>query len=117
MEPFKKEILEYLQERGWDKLEPADIAKSVCIEASELLEHFQWGSPKAEDIKRDPEKFLELKREVADVFIYLLEMSIALDFSPEEAIREKLEYVKKKYPVERIKAGAYATIKKEFREK
>ena len=56
---LQKDIKKYLKERGWDKLAPADISKGISIEASELLEHFQWGSPTVEEIKKDKEKSLK----------------------------------------------------------
>ena len=42
MDDISKEIEEYLVERGWDTLDPADLAKSIMIEGAELLELFQW---------------------------------------------------------------------------
>lgn len=50
---IEAEILNYLTERGWDKLRPSDLAKSILIEASEHLEVFQWGSYELEETNAD----------------------------------------------------------------
>ncbi|MES2224115.1 MAG: nucleotide pyrophosphohydrolase [Patescibacteria group bacterium] len=114
----------YLKARGWDKLPPADLAKALSIEASELLEHFQWGSPTPEEVRMDKGKFLEIQSEVADVFIYCLDIADRLGFDLEKATKEKLKKVNKKYPAKLFKeSGAtpgtelYWKIKKEYREK
>lgn len=49
-------IREYLVERGWDQLRPGDLAKSISIEAAELLELFQWTNPSLEEVKADQKK-------------------------------------------------------------
>lgn len=95
---LQKEIKKYLKERRWDKLAPADLAKSIMIEGAELLEHFQWSNPTPEEIKKDKEKFLEIQSEVADVFIYCLDMADRLGFDIEKAVSLKLAKVKAKYP-------------------
>ncbi len=59
-----------MKARGWDKEEPDHVVKSISIESAELLELFQWGSPTVKEIQNNPEKFEELKGELADVLIY-----------------------------------------------
>jgi dCTP diphosphatase len=100
MKELTKEILEYLQERGWDNLRPSDLAKSISIEAAEILELFQWSSKTIEETKSDQEKMAKLKGELADVMIYILDMCVLLDIDPKEIIREKLAKIKEKYPAE-----------------
>ncbi len=115
-------IQKYTHARSWEKLPPADLAKSVMIEGAELLEHFQWSNPSPEDIKKDKEKYLEIQSEVADVFIYIAEMANALEFDLEKAVYTKLEKVEKKYPAKLFKnskvphgTGVYEKIKAEYR--
>lgn len=95
---IQKDIKKYLKERKWDKLAPADLAKSIMIEAAELLEHFQWSNPTVDEIKKNKEKFEEIQSEVADVFIYCLDMADRLGFDMEKVAYKKLEKVKAKYP-------------------
>jgi len=100
MKNIESEIHKYLVERGWDKLRPSDLAKSICIEAAELLEVFQWVSLSIEEVKQDSKKMEEIKKELADVFIYAFDMAVLLGIDTEKIIKEKLDKVKKKYPAE-----------------
>ena len=68
---LQAEIKDYIYERGWNMIPSGDLAKSVCIEAAELLELFQFKNSAEEEIKKDPEKLEHLQKELADVFIYL----------------------------------------------
>ena len=52
MKKYEKAIKLYLVERGWDELSPADLAKSISIEASELFERFQWTNPTIAEVKK-----------------------------------------------------------------
>lgn len=125
MQQYENAIREYLVERGWDQLRPGDLAKSISIEAAELLELFQWSNPSLEDVKADPEKLEAIKKELADVLIYCLDMSVLLDLDAGDIVMNKLEKVREKYPAELFKnkdqeAGsedAYWQIKKESRMK
>jgi NTP pyrophosphatase (non-canonical NTP hydrolase) len=120
-------IKQYLEERGWDKLRPSDLAKSVSIEAGELLELFQWSHDDLQTVKQDKEKLEQIKKELADVLIYCLDMSVLLELDTEAVVRAKLEHIAKKYPPELMKKAqateepgthqAYWNIKKEYRKK
>ena len=106
MKNIESDIYQYLAERGWDKLRPSDLAKSICIEAAELLEIFQWTSINIGETKQDFKRMKEIKKELADVFIYAFEMAVLLDIDTEKIIKEKLEQVKKKYPAELMRKNA-----------
>lgn len=125
MKEQESAIREYLVERGWDQLRPGDLAKSISIEAAELLELFQWTNPSLAEVKADPEKLEAIKKELADVLIYCLDMSVLLELDTGDIITKKLEKVREKYPADLFKdreasreAGsedAYWKIKKESR--
>ena|SRR3989338_9511111 len=106
MKDVASEIKQFLVERGWDKLCPPDLAKSISIEAAELLEIFQWTSVGIEETKRDAERMEEIKKELADVFIYAIEMAVLLNLDVEEIVKAKLKQVKKKYPAELMRKNA-----------
>lgn len=106
MKSIESEIKQFLFERGWDKLRPSDLAKSISIEAAELLEIFQWVSMDITETKNDSKKIEEVKKELADIMIYAIEMAALLDLDIEEIIREKLEKVREKYPAELMKKNA-----------
>lgn len=91
MKKILDEIIKFRDNRGWrDHDTPSSLAKSIIIEAAELLENYQW-----EDSKPDVEN---VKEELADVLIYALAMVSDLGLDPEQIIREKMEKNKIKYP-------------------
>lgn len=96
MKDIMKKIKKFNEERDWDKFHsPENLAKSISIEAGELLECFQWDS---ENYNKE-----EVIEELADVFTYCIQMAMKLDVNPEEIILKKLDKTKKKYPVEKAK--------------
>jgi len=91
MKKLLDEIIKFRDERGWKHHDtPAALAKSIIIEAAELLENYQWS-----DVSPNPEN---VKEELADVLIYSLAMATDLGYDPETIIREKLEKNAVKYP-------------------
>ena len=108
MKNIEIEIRKYLEERGWDKLRPSDLAKSICIESAELLEVFQWSSITIEEAKQNSQLMEQIKKELADVFIYAFDMAVLLNLDTEKIIRDKLDFVKKKYPAELMRKNAKA---------
>lgn len=95
MERVQDAIKQFNVERDWDQFHsPENLAKSISIEAGELLECFQW------DNNFDKE---EVREELADVFNYCFLMADRLGVDPEEIIMAKLEKSRKKYPVEKAK--------------
>ena len=96
-------IKNYLNERDWNTLEPADIAKSIMIEGAELLELFQWKNHTVEEINANPDLKFKMQKEIADVIIYAIELAIHLDINVSEAVAQKIEHNAKKYPASKIK--------------
>jgi NTP pyrophosphatase (non-canonical NTP hydrolase) len=85
----------FVAERDWGKFHtPENLAKSISIEAAELLELFQWDKPSSSD---------DVKDELADVLTYCLLLANAYDLDPSELVLNKLEKTKVKYPVEKAK--------------
>lgn len=126
MKKLEADIKEYLRERLWNNLRPGDLAKSISIEAAELLEIFQWSNPELSDVKLDTEKVERIKNELADILIYCFDIAVLLDFDTEAIVRHKLEHIKKKYPAELMSKmkgkesgteDAYWKIKKSHRRK
>ena len=84
------------KERDWDQFHsPANLAKSISIEANELLECFQWSD---ENYNID-----DVKAELADVLSYCIQMATKLDLDIKDIVLQKLEETAKKYPVEKAK--------------
>lgn len=103
MKKMEKKVLKYLQARRWDQLRPADLAKSIMIEGAELLEIFQWENRSLEEVKANKEKVEEIKKELADVFLYAFDLAVLLEIDTEKIIRTKLAAVEKKYPAKLMK--------------
>lgn len=98
MQKVIQEIIEFNKERDWDQFHsPENLAKSICIEAGELLECFQWNSD------YDKEAVCE---ELADVVNYCIVMADRLEVDLEEIVLKKLEKNRQKYPVEKAKGNS-----------
>jgi len=104
-EEIIRKVLTFRQNRNWEQFHnPKDLAISISIESSELLENFQWkSSEEAMHIKKD-----DIADELADVLIYSIYMAETLNISIEELILNKLKKNELKYPVEK----AYGTKNK-----
>jgi len=102
---IKARITKFIKERDWTKYHnPKDIAISISIEASELLELFQWTKEQdAKEITSNPKKRQNIADELADIIIYCLSLSIAADIDVSQAISEKIDKNIAKYPVDKIK--------------
>lgn len=95
MDEVKKKVIEFNSERDWDQFHsPENLAKSISIEAGELLECFQWNS------NFDKKEVCE---ELADVVNYCILLADKLDVQLEDIILEKLEKTRKKYPIEKAR--------------
>lgn len=85
----------FVAERDWDQFHTIpNLAKSISIEAAELLEHFQWS---------DDFNPAEVQDELADVLTYCFLLAEKLGVTPEELIIQKLSKTANKYPVEKAK--------------
>ncbi len=98
MKDLEAKVIKHLRDRAWDTVKPGDLAKSIMIEGAELLEKFQWENPSLQETKTKKAKLKEIADELADVFIYSLELSVLLGFDTDKIIRSKLARVQKKYP-------------------
>ena len=89
----------FTEDREWQKFHtPANLAKSISIEANELLECFQWS-----DTDYDIE---HVKEELADVLVYCRNMLDELGLDEDEIVNAKMDQNEAKYPVEKAKGSA-----------
>ena len=92
-------IRKFSEDRDWEQFHtPENLAKSIVIEAGELLECFQWSGTKF-----DRE---HVKEELADVMVYCRNMLDALDLDEDEIINAKMDKNEAKYPVEKARGSA-----------
>lgn len=94
------QILKFRDDRDWKQFHnPKDLAISISLEASELLEVFQWSGA---DISSN-NKIEEIKEELADVVNYCVLMADACGLDLDEIVQTKIEKNNEKYPVEKSK--------------
>lgn len=92
-------IHKFIKDRDWDQFHsPANLAKSISIEANELLECFQWS-----DSEYNIE---EVKEELADVLVYCRNMLDKLGLDEDEIVNAKMDKNEAKYPVEKAKGNS-----------
>ena len=95
LEQYLEHLRQFSKDRDWDQFHtPDNLAKSIAIEAGELLECFQWGADY--DLEN-------VSDEVADVMGYCLYLTDALGIDPVENLERKLQKNIEKYPVEKCK--------------
>ena len=88
-----QQLRAFVAERNWSQFHtPANLAKSISIEAAELLECFQWN---------DDADINDVRAELADVLTYCILMADALGMDIDELVMEKLDETRSKYPVEK----------------
>lgn len=96
LQELLKRIDCFNKERDWDQFHsPANLAKSISIEAGELLECFQWNE--------DDFDLREVKGELADVMNYCFQLCLILKEDPIGIVDEKMDETERKYPVSKAK--------------
>lgn len=91
-------IRRFTEERDWDQFHsPANLAKSISIEANELLECYQWS---------DDADIEHVKEELADVIVYCQNMLDKLGLDVDEIVNSKMAKNEAKYPVEKARGNA-----------
>ena len=98
-----EKIKKFRDEREWMQFhDPKNMAISIIIESSELLEHFQWKTKEEVYLYLKSNKD-EIKDEIADIAMYLFELADNLGIDLIKAMEQKLKKNSKKYPVEKAK--------------
>ena len=96
LDALSQRIRKFNEDRDWDRFHtPANLAKSISIEANELLEHFQWS-----DDPYDRDGVLE---ELADVANYCIQLAQVLGVDLVEIVNGKMDVSEQKYPVEKAR--------------
>ena len=91
----RDELAAFVAERDWAQFHsPENLAKSIAIEAGELLECFQWSD------NGDPE---QVRDELADVLTYCLLLADRIGVDPDQIVLDKLTKTREKYPVEKAR--------------
>ena len=103
---IQNQLKKFAIERDWEQFHtPKNLAMALSVEASELVEVFQWLQAE-ESISPDKKQTDAIKSEVADIAMYLLRFCSVLEIDLEKAIENKLERNAEKYPVNLSKGNA-----------
>jgi dCTP diphosphatase len=99
-------LRQFAEEREWGRFHtPKNLAISLCVEAAELLEHYQWLS-ETESVAIPPETKAKVSEEIADVLIYLVQIADKLDVDLKAAAIEKLRLNAAKYPIDKARGNS-----------
>ena len=111
---LRDKIRDFAKARDWEQFHtPKNLVMALSIEVAEIMEHFQWLSPK-QSTTLDAVKREEVSQEIADVLIYLTRLADVLEIDPVEAAMNKIQLNEIKYPVEKSRgiAAKYTELDK-----
>ena len=105
---LKKIVDSFVNERNWKKFHsPKNLSMAISIEASELMELFQWHDlDQAKEVMKAGKIRDEALDEIADIFYYLVRISDKLNIDIEKALIKKMKKNRKKYPKRLVKGKA-----------
>lgn len=100
------QLEQFAKEREWQQFHsPKNLASALVVEAGELLEHFQWLTEQ-QSRELPQEKLDAVAGELADVLLYLVQLSAALHVDLVEAAHDKLRLNGLRYPVDRARGNS-----------
>jgi NTP pyrophosphatase (non-canonical NTP hydrolase) len=99
-------LRQFVSERDWSRFHsPKNLATALSVEASELLEPFQW-LQSGEKSELADDKLTAIRHEMADVLAYLVMLADRLDVDLYAAVLEKIELNRAKYPAEKVRGDS-----------
>ncbi|MCP5327628.1 MAG: nucleotide pyrophosphohydrolase [Sinobacteraceae bacterium] len=105
LDSLRDELRRFSAERDWDQFHsPKNLAAALAVEAAELLEPFQWLSSE-QSRQLSPQTAAAVRKEMADVLLYLVRLADQLGVDLLEAARSKIVENAIKYPVEKAKGS------------
>ena len=106
LQQLQEELLAFARERDWEQFHsPKNLSMALSVEASELVEHFQWLTEKqSESLAADKHK--EVSYEIADIFIYIMRLCERLDIDLLATVEEKIALNTAKYPADKVRGSA-----------
>ena len=106
LDKLTQQLREFASDRDWDQFHsPKNLSMALSVEASELLEHFQWlTEEQSNNLPND--KLKEVEEEIADVFIYLLRLSDKLGIDILDAANNKIKQNAIKYPANQVRGSS-----------
>jgi dCTP diphosphatase len=105
IEEIKKAVQTFSDNRDWAQYHsPKNLSMGLAIEASELMEHFLW---KTQAETEQPADLEEVSKELADIFIYTLNLASRLNLDLAACAEKKLQENDRKYPADRVKGKSH----------
>ncbi len=105
LDSLRDQLRQFAAERDWDQFHsPKNLAAALAVEAAELLEPFQWLTEK-QSRTLTPRQMEALRRELADVFIYLVRLADKLNIDLLQAARAKIGENAAKYPPDKARGS------------
>ncbi len=102
MKHLLEQVRKFRRERDWDRFHsPKNLAMALMVEAGELVEHFQWLTEE-QSRSLPPDKLAEVRDEIGDVLIYLVNLCDKLEVDPVAAAYDKLGKNRIKYPITKV---------------
>ena len=102
---LRQAVAGFVDARDWQPFHtPKNLSMSIAIEAAELMEHFQWLTNEEVQVSvHRPDETAAVADELADVLIYCLSLSNALDLDVSSAVLGKLQTNEYRYPAEEFR--------------
>ena len=106
MRDLETAIAAFVEQRDWDRFHsPKNLAMALSVEASEVVEIFQWLSEE-QSLALDADRREALADELGDVLIYLVQLARKTGIDLLEAAHQKVEKNRRRYPAERVRGTA-----------
>lgn len=104
---WTERIREFARERDWEQFHtPKNLAMALSVEASELVEIFQWMTPEEAAAVMSSDKAQDVRDEVADILTYLLRLADVLDIDLDAALGAKVVSNERRYPASDFRGSA-----------
>jgi dCTP diphosphatase len=96
-------VRQFAEERDWQQFHtPKNLAMALSVEVAELVEHFQWLNT-GEEHELDDRQRIGIRHELADTLVYLIRLADRVNVVLYDAVIEKMQLNREKYPVEKVK--------------
>jgi NTP pyrophosphatase (non-canonical NTP hydrolase) len=97
---IQQQLADFADDRDWDQFHnPKNLAMALSVEASELVEIFQWLTAKQSEAIMQSDEATHVEEEMADILIYLLRIADKLNIDLDSAVSAKIIKNSKKYPL------------------
>ncbi|MDD5173481.1 MAG: nucleotide pyrophosphohydrolase [Candidatus Omnitrophica bacterium] len=106
---LKKKLAKFVKDRDWAQYHsPKNLSMSIAIEAAELMEVFQWANiEESHKILKNKKKLEDIKDELADIAMFVMEFCNMFDIDLSSAVLKKLKKNAKKYPTQLVKGKTH----------